>query len=139
MNRVSVLGLLAAGAATVALALTSTVSAGTLSRTAARGKATPVVPLFAYSPETCAIYPVHDIKIEQQPQHGAARVAPQAVKLPASFGVCAGTTVTMPWVIYQPTGNYTGADRFTVSWRSYATVLENTSRYQSYDIAVTVK
>ncbi len=139
MNRVAVSGLLAAGAATIALVLMASASAGTITRTVARGKANPVVPLFAYSRETCAIYPIHDVKIERQPQHGVASIARQSVKLPASFGVCQGTTVTMPWVIYQPGANYTGSDRFTVSWTTFQTVLENISRYESYDVDVTVK
>lgn len=139
MTRPAVFSLLVACAATTALALADSASAGSLTRTAARGKATVMVPLFAWTPETCAIYPVQDVKIEQAPQHGTVSISKAGVKLPASFGVCAGTAVNMPWVVYQSAGNYSGTDHFTVSWRSYATTLENTSRYQAYDVAVTVK
>ncbi|GLS23516.1 hypothetical protein GCM10007874_65370 [Labrys miyagiensis] len=110
-----------------------------MTRSAARGKATPMEPLFAWTRETCAIYPVQNVRIEQQPQHGTASIATVNVKLPASFGVCAGTNVDMPWVVYQSAGTFSGADHFTVSWVSHATVLENTSRYQFYDVAVTVR
>ena len=139
MTRASVFGLLVAGAAAMALALVVPASAGGMTRNAARGKATPMVPLFAWTRDTCAIYPVQNVKIEQPPQHGTASIAKVNVKLPASFGVCAGTNVDMPWVVYQSVGAFSGADHFTVSWMSHATVLENTSRYQSYDVAVAVK
>ncbi|WP_413988714.1 hypothetical protein ACMDCR_22235 [Labrys okinawensis] len=139
MTRVSVFGLLVASAAAMALAPVVPASAGSMTRNAARGKATPMVPLFAWTRETCAIYPVQNATIEHQPEHGTASIAKVNIRLPASFGVCAGTNVDMPWVVYQSAGAFSGVDHFTVSWMSHATVLENTSSYQAYDVAVTVK
>ncbi|WP_454813239.1 hypothetical protein [Labrys neptuniae] len=139
MKHASVFCFTAASAAAVLLADTVPADAGTIVRTVAHGKPMPVVPLFGLARETCGVYPLHDVRIERQPQHGAARIAKVSVKLPASFGVCAGTNVTAPWVIYQPAGNYAGGDSFGVSWRIAPNVLEYTSRYESYEVDLTVK
>jgi hypothetical protein len=127
----------------IALALTTgavvTARAATETAEAQSGQPTGVVPVFAFESTSCAAYPVHDVKITVQPEHGTAKLVEHATPIDKVYTHCKGKIVRMIWVVYQSQRGYRGHDSLSVSFSHGGNTLEMGDRYRSIDVAIEVK
>lgn len=107
--------------------------------TVPRGKPYPVLAMGAYGAGTCEVYPLRDIRIAANPAHGAAQLVSVTTKMNKATGVCAGTTVRMPVVVYRSAASFTGVDHLTVTWMAPSHTDNVRFIPNSMDIEITVK
>jgi hypothetical protein len=107
--------------------------------TVPHGKPWGLVSIGAYDRILCGSYPVHNVRIATAPAHGTAQVIEHMVPLGKDTGVCAGKSFKAPVVVYKPAGNYSGADRLTVTWTAPKNTQSVSESPNSLDIEITVK
>lgn len=83
--------------------------------TVPRGKPSAVLAIAIYG-SNCEIYPVKNVRIASGPAHGAVEIIQVPTKLSEKSGVCKGTALKLPAVVYKPAGAFTGVDHVTVTW-----------------------
>ncbi|MDQ0391771.1 hypothetical protein [Labrys monachus] len=130
---------MAAFAAVGMAVLSGAASAGPVESDVKRNTPAGLWPILAYGEDDCASYPIRDLKITVQPRHGIAGFVKAPFTLDEATGLCKGTRIEVPWLVYKPAKDYVGSDTVSISWNKTSYTNDTHVTYMTKDFAITIK